>query len=107
MVMKNKSIFAAGAIVFFCLVIFALTMLKNSENMIQAQSGNENSSYCNRSAKTSDENKSDDKRYCDFSEYKTLKTGSLKINALPQPEYPQEAQEKNIKGCVPVRVLID
>src|SRR5687768_1855072 len=107
MIMNNKSIFTAGAIVFFCLIISALTLIKNSENMIQAQSGNENSSYCNRSAETSDKNKSVDKRYCDFSEYKTLKTGSLKINALPQPGYPPEAKEKNIKGCIPVRVLID
>lgn len=44
---------------------------------------------------------------CDFSEYKTLRVKSLKIESLPQPEYPQEAKDRNLSGCVPVKILVD
>lgn len=52
-------------------------------------------------------NKSEENARCDFSRYKTLKVRSLKINALPQPKYPPEAKEKKLKGCVPVKILVD
>ena len=44
---------------------------------------------------------------CDFSEYKTLRVKSLKIESLPQPEYPQKAKDRNLSGCVPVKILVD
>lgn len=44
---------------------------------------------------------------CDFSEYKTLRVKSLKVESLPQPEYPQEAKDSDTGGCVAVQILVD
>lgn len=90
------------------LVFFAITFfyMYKTENRIFAQTNSENNTNC-RLKNSSNTSNIETAGKCDFSKYKTLRVQSLKIESLPQPEYPTETSEKNIGGCVPIRILVD
>lgn len=108
----KKNAFILSVFAVFILGFLAIAFVWHKSNFkTLAQSdtaGNTNCSNKNGERKNLDSgNKAQENDRCDFSRYKTLKVRSLKINNLPQPKYPPEAKEKNLKGCVPVRVLVD
>lgn len=108
-----KRIMLPTVCVFFVLSVFVVGFicLRNADFTTFAQSDTiKNANCANRNKDREDSNsanKSQDNVRCDFSEYKTLKVSSLKIESLPQPAYPPEANEKKLKGCVPVKILVD
>lgn len=99
--MKRILIITAFAVSVLCLSITVFVYFQHDGKRTSAQSKTDENVNCRIEKPT----KANEK--CDFSEYKTLRVKSLKIESLPQPEYPQEAKDRNASGCVPVKILVD
>ena len=98
------------AVVILSLAAITIVHWQNTDFTTFAQSNKTKNANCSNKSGDSENyqsNKSEGNTGCDFSKYKTLKVRSLKIKSLPQPEYPPEAKEKKLKGCVPVKILVD
>ncbi len=109
--MKRILLLTVGAVFVLSIFAVAFIFLQNSDFKTLAQSDTVKNANCTNKNKdrenSNSASKSKDSEQCDFSKYKTLKVRSLKIDSLPQPKYPSEAKEKKLKGCVPVKILVD
>lgn len=99
--MKRILIVTAFAVSLLCLSIAVFVYFQHDAKRTSAQSKTDENVNCGIEKPTSANEK------CDFSDYKTLRVKSLKIESLPQPEYPPEAKERNTGGCVSVKILVD
>jgi len=99
--MKRILIITAFAASVLCLSITVFVYFQHGGKRTSAQSKTDENVNCRVEKPTPANEK------CDFSDYKTLRVKSLKIESLPQPEYPPEAKDRNLRGCVPVKILVD